>query len=786
MLGIIACSIVLAAAPNLAQTLDVKKLEDGTEVHCAHVVTADGERVRHGEYRVVLPDGTKTVLGEYDNGRRDGRWRFWRPDGVLHATGTYRADRRTGVWSLYQGVNAQLFAKGRFIEGAPAGNWELFDELGKADPARSGTLEQLSGTGAWGVTYRGFLHNGRPHGPWRLTWSDGSPLLLADFDRGTPLGAHEFTPPGGVDAHGMACSSHTGVWFEPGRAWHPLMFDDLDDLGRAIAPTPAVQRSLRDTLGALQRPEAPVGAPPFETVALTANEVATAVVDGPEYQGARARLASWGPEVSAWWALCDLLGTDWSAPQSSGRALVIVHRILVPALGCPAGDWEWKPSPDAADKNRSALLRALGYYWLLQFFPDYWALDLPLLAGRAAMSQRYDCLAGWVVPVERWAKGRVGLASAIAPAPARNLRAAGGSGTEQALKDSLEWLTGHQDEDGRWDCSGFMKHDSPSDQCDGAGDPGHDIGVTGLALLALIRSEEGHPRGRYRDTFLAGLRWLLDQQDPESGEFVTTYTGLHNGTYKTLISGQAIYGHAIATQVLAEVVADTPTPLTLAAAQRAVKYLHAGRNPYGAWRYDVPPIGDNDTSVTGWAVAALDAARRAGLRVDPEAFRGAMAWFDEVTDPATGRCGYDSIGNLSNRYVGKNEDYPPEFGEAMTAIAITTRMLLGQRPDQYPLMRAGADRLIRCLPKWEPNRKAHDMYYWYYGTQAMFQFGGRHWELWNNAMKSAILSSQRQTGAAKGSWDPIGPWGYAGGRVYSTSLMALTLCTYWQPRYSPR
>ena len=40
----------------------------------------------------------------------------------------------------------------------------------------------------------------------------------------------------------------------------------------------------------------------------------------------------------------------------------------------------------------------------------------------------------------------------------RNLRAPGGRGTEQALKDGLEWLKKHQDTDGKWDSDEFMKH----------------------------------------------------------------------------------------------------------------------------------------------------------------------------------------------------------------------------------------------------------------------------------------------------------------------------------------
>ena len=111
----------------------------------------------------------------------------------------------------------------------------------------------------------------------------------------------------------------------------------------------------------------------------------------------------------------------------------------------------------------------------------------------------------------------------------------------------------------------------------------------------------------------------------------------------------AAYGQAIATRVLCELCEVSETPIIRTAAQRAVNYVHKSRNPYSAWRYRVPPNGENDTSVTAWMVAALKAAQAADLKVDPEAFRGAANWLDEVTDPANGRVGYDALGTTSSR-----------------------------------------------------------------------------------------------------------------------------------------
>ena len=241
----------------------------------------------------------------------------------------------------------------------------------------------------------------------------------------------------------------------------------------------------------------------------------------------------------------------------------------------------------------------------------------------------------------------------------------------------------------------------------------------------------------------------------------------------------------IATLALSEACAQVPSPRFRRAAQHAVGFVQRMRNPHGVWRYDAPPIGDNDTAVTGWAVWALIVARDAGLTVDPSAFEGALSWLDEVSDPATGRCGYESFGSMSQR-THANEHYPREKGEAMTAVALFSRLLLEQAPSDEEILRKHADLLKRTPPEWDPDGLGCDMYYWCFGTHAMVQMGGSHWASWVRAMKSAVLDSQRRDGDSRGSWDPIGPWGYAGGRVYSTAIMALCLEAPFRYSQAPR
>ncbi len=48
---------------------------------------------------------------------------------------------------------------------------------------------------------------------------------------------------------------------------------------------------------------------------------------------------------------------------------------------------------------------------------------------------------------------------------------------------------------------------------------------------------------------------------------------------------------------------------------------------------------------------------------------------------------------------------------------------------------------------------------------------------WMKALHTAVERHQHPngSGARAGSWDPIGPWGPDGGRVYSTAILTLAL-----------
>jgi hypothetical protein len=352
----------------------------------------------------------------------------------------------------------------------------------------------------------------------------------------------------------------------------------------------------------------------------------------------------------------------------------------------------------------------------------------------------------------------------------RNLRA-GGGGTAEALAAGLEWLKNHQSPDGYWDVDEYWINNvsGGTEASEGAGSHAQDVGMTGLALLAFLGDGHTLREGLYKEVVSKGIKWMRDQQDPE--------TGLIGDD----IGHSFLYDHGIASLAVCEAyVLSLKTPLLKSTAQKSINYISRARNPYGAWRYDVPPLGENDTSVTGWMIFALKSAEEGGLKVDKEAYSGALTWFDEVTEPGTGRMGYDRLGSMSSRVANVNDQYPPEKGEAMTSVGLLCRFFLGQDPKDEAIMEKHADLLLKTLPEWDPEGFGCDMYYWYYGSYAMYQMGGNHWKKWKTSMEKAVLDSQRKDGDYKGSWDPVGPWGYSGGRVYSTALMVLCLEVYFR------
>ncbi len=344
-------------------------------------------------------------------------------------------------------------------------------------------------------------------------------------------------------------------------------------------------------------------------------------------------------------------------------------------------------------------------------------------------------------------------------------------GSGAAVHAGLVWLKKHQSGDGRWDCDGFMAMDRGGGPCDGAGNAVHDVGVTGLALLAFLGDGNTHQRGLFQAQVAKGVGWLKKQQNEGSGLIGTTH------------SHDFIYGHSIATYALVEAYGLSQDKTLKGMAQGGLDYLEAHRNPFGVWRYQ-PRDGDNDMSITSWALCAYRAGEDFRLMVNQNALKLAAGYMDALTDPRNGRTGYTRRGECSARHAGDHATrFPQGKGEALTAAGLFCRFLLGQSPAEQPIMTVQADLLLTKPPKALKDGSI-DHYYWYYASHAIYQTGGKHWKAWQGSLHKAVVKTQRQDGNFKGSWDPTGTWGEDGGRVYSTAMAVLTLQSEY--RYARR
>ena len=322
----------------------------------------------------------------------------------------------------------------------------------------------------------------------------------------------------------------------------------------------------------------------------------------------------------------------------------------------------------------------------------------------------------------------------------RALKEFGGTAmSENAVQLGLEWLARHQEDSGCWS----------------GGKPGAEPALTGLALMAFLGAGHTPTQGHFAANAKRGLAWLVHRQGAD---------GLIGP--KNLLE---MYCHGIASLAVAEAACMTHDPSLRPVLEQAVSHIVRAQQEQGGWDYQSRPTGRNDTSVTCWQIMALLSARRAGARVPRETLRGLIQHLDRVT-----------------RMSGKVQ-YLQQHGHsssALAAAAVFCRLLLGW-DRKSPVVRRCTSSMRPRLPSWEQARdkRIFPLYYWYYGTLAMFQMGKPYWPKWNTAMREMLVKTQCKEGDDRGSWPPVGRDGRYGGRVYATAIGVLNLEIYY--RYLP-
>jgi len=361
--------------------------------------------------------------------------------------------------------------------------------------------------------------------------------------------------------------------------------------------------------------------------------------------------------------------------------------------------------------------------------------------------------------------------------------------TEAAVERGLAWLARHQELDGRWSGDRF------TDRCRlyfpkkcqvGARLGDWDVGMTGIALLAFYGAGYRPTGGRHKDVVLRAQVYTAARQWAD-GDF---------GGQGDLIGG---YTRPIATIALAEAYGTTRDDEYRERTRRSVAHIIRIQYEDAGWRYRLSGQFPGDTSVTGWSAWAIATARKVGVPVDPMGLEGSNSLIDRFSsfvkedeefynhDP---RYYFDvGRGQSFEHFTGYNareETRPP-----MTAIGLICKIFMG-RQRSHPYCIGAANRLLRSIPEYDERRNKikyttgaeYPCYYWYYGSLAMYQMGGRFWRRWSRPLLTEGVPNTQVRGeeCEDGSWhshnlDSIG------GRVYTTAMCVLTLETFY--RYLP-
>lgn len=329
----------------------------------------------------------------------------------------------------------------------------------------------------------------------------------------------------------------------------------------------------------------------------------------------------------------------------------------------------------------------------------------------------------------------------------------GSAASESAVGLALEWLAARQRINGTWD---FID----VGPCTNPGTVNNPIGGTAYALLPFLAAGQTHREGAYRKRIQAALDFLLTVGVRAPAGY--DLRGVVNKADTDEDPNYAYYVHGAATLAICEAYGMTKDRKLKPAAEEAVRFLVNSQDPRGGgWRYN--PQQPGSTSATSIQLMALKAAEKAGIRIPDQTWKGISYYLDSVSIDREGRYGYE---------IEKKS-----YEISVTAMALLSRMYLGWGRNDGDL-RAG----VALIDKRGPYE---NLYYSYFATQVMKNWGGREWERWNGRLRDDLVAWQEKEGDARGSWAPRdrADCSRAGGRLLTTCLSTLTLEVYY--RYQP-
>ena len=326
----------------------------------------------------------------------------------------------------------------------------------------------------------------------------------------------------------------------------------------------------------------------------------------------------------------------------------------------------------------------------------------------------------------------------------------GSAGSESAVNLALEWLAKRQRPDGSWDFNDVGP-------CTNPGRVQNPIGGTAYALLPFLAAGHTHRQGPYKKQIQTALQFLTSIGIIAPAGY--DLRGVINQRDDDPEPNYAYYVHGAATLALCEAYGMTKDRTLRPTCEGAVRFLLNSQDPRGGgWRYNPQQAGS--TSCTAIQVMALKAAERAGFPIPPNTWHGVSLYLDSVAVDREGRYGYEA--------------QKKAFDISVTSMALLSRIYSGWKRDDGDL-RKGIALIDRKGPY-------DNLYYCYFASQVMKNWGGAEWERWNERLRDDLVTRQDREGDAAGSWAPRdrSDTSVAGGRLLTTCLATLTLEVYYR------
>lgn len=302
----------------------------------------------------------------------------------------------------------------------------------------------------------------------------------------------------------------------------------------------------------------------------------------------------------------------------------------------------------------------------------------------------------------------------------------------EARKEGLLWLVRVQDSSGKWD----------PDQWGGRRE--YTIGLTGMALLSLARSDED---------FLKKLKsidqavdFLLSQQHID-GRFGDEFDG-------------TMYNHGIATVALLETYGKNKDPDLEEPLRKALDFIRRQQLPSGGWGYRKHSGEMANTSISTWPLQALLISAELGREDEGHALKRGLAWLVGVVDER-GQFGYQQP---------RHFPHGPNALTAMGAYCVLRASKEGIAVDRRLL-----HQVEQALSMRPPEKPKANFYRTYFQVCALKEADKKQYADSVSDLQQELLSKRQQSGTNKGSWDPQDQWGTVGGRIYSTAMAALSL-----------